>query len=124
MHGYALLMNDQSVMFAAEFEPAMLNGRRRSPRAPVSLDARVGRGGLDRALCRVVDLSIHGARLQTYSPIKSGSMIWLTLPIVGPVAATIVWSDDFVAGCQFQAPLEQATYDALLDLDQKPRSLS
>ncbi len=54
-------------MFAAEFEPAMSNGRRRSPRAPVSLDARLGRGGLDRALCRVTDVSLHGARLHTYS---------------------------------------------------------
>ncbi len=124
MRGYALLMNEKSVMFAAEFEPALVNGRRRSPRAPVSLDARVGRGGLDRALCRVVDLSMHGARLQTYSPMKSGSMIWLTLPVIGPVAATIVWSDDFVAGCQFQTPLDREAYDALLELDQTPRSLS
>jgi hypothetical protein len=111
-------------MFAAEFEPALVNGRRRSPRAPVSLDARVGRGGLDRALCRVVDLSIHGARLQTYSPIEKGSMIWLTLPLVGPVAATIVWSDDFAAGCQFNAALDEAVYKELLNLDQSPRSLS
>ena len=117
-------MTDKSVMFAAEFEPAILGGRRRSPRAPVSLDARVGRGGLDRALCRVIDLSIHGARLQTYSPMKSGSMIWLTLPLIGLVAATIVWSDDFVAGCQFQTPLDQETYDALLELDHSPRSMS
>lgn len=111
-------------MFAAEFEPAQLDGRRRSPRAPVSLDARIGRGGLDRALCRVVDLSIHGARLQTYSPMKLGSMIWLTLPIVGPVAAKVVWSDDFVAGCQFQDPLTPEMFESLLELDQTPRSMS
>ncbi|MBA4040342.1 MAG: PilZ domain-containing protein [Sphingobium sp.] len=111
-------------MFAAEFEPAQLDGRRRSPRAPVSLDARIGRGGLDRALCRVVDLSIHGARLQVYSPMKPGSMIWLTLPVVGPVAAKVVWSDDFVAGCQFQSPLTVAMFETLLELDQTPRSMS
>lgn len=124
MRSYALVMNDKSVMFAAEFEPAMVGGRRRSPRAPVSFDARLGRGGLDRTLCRVVDLSIHGARLQTYSSMKPGSMIWLTLPLVGPVAAKIVWSDDFVAGCEFQTPLDRASYDALLELDQSPRSMS
>ena len=39
-------------MIAAEYETATLN-RRRSPRAPVSLDARLGRGGgLDRTLCK------------------------------------------------------------------------
>ena len=64
------MVQGKSVAFAAEFEPAVALGRRRSMRAPVSLDARIGRGGLDRALCRVVDLSLHGARLQTYSALR------------------------------------------------------
>jgi hypothetical protein len=59
--------------FAAEFEPAEELGRRRSMRAPVSLDAKIGRGGLDRALCKVTDLSLHGARIQTYSLVKANS---------------------------------------------------
>ncbi len=103
-------------MFAAEFEPAEQNGRRRSPRAPVSLDARLGRGGFDRTLCRVVDLSVHGARLETYSMLRIGTMIWLTLPQVGQVAATIIWSDDFAAGCQFQTPLDEEACNALIEL--------
>lgn len=103
-------------MFAAEFEPAESNGRRRSPRAPVSLDAGIGRAGigrgeLDRAFCKVVDLSRHGARLQTYTALKCGSMIWLTLPRAGQVAATIMWADDFTAGCQFVEPLDRDAFD-------------
>lgn len=108
-------------MFAAEFEPAETSGRRRSPRAPVSLDARIGRGGLDRTLCRVVDLSPLGARIETYSPLRVGTMIWLTLPQIGPIAATIMWSDDFAAGCQFQTPIDQEAYDALIELDNAGR---
>lgn len=108
-------------MLAAEFEPAESIGRRRSPRAPVSFDARIGRGGLDRTLCRVIDLSTHGARLEIYSPLRTGSMIWLTMPQAAPVAATIIWSDDFVAGCQFIAPLEQDCYEALIERDQSLR---
>ncbi len=87
--------------FAAEIEPAEL-GRRRSPRAPVSLDAKLGRGGLDRALCKVTDISMHGARLQTYSALRAGSMIWIALPDVGHCAARVIWADDFEAGCEFQ----------------------
>lgn len=101
-------------MFAAEYEPAQALGRRRSPRAPVSLDARIGRGGLDRALCKVTDLSIHGARLQTYSAIKAGTVIWLTLPRIGHVAATVRWADDFEAGCEFREPLSPAMFAALV----------
>jgi hypothetical protein len=109
-------MANHKALFAAEFEPALANGRRRAPRAPVSLDARVGRGGIDRALCKVTDLSPQGARLQAYSAMRQGSMIWLTLPLAGQVAATIRWSDDFEAGCQFQHPLDPGVYEELLAL--------
>ncbi|WCM28883.1 PilZ domain-containing protein [Sphingomonas sp. QA11] len=108
-------------MFAAEFEPAMSNGRRRSPRAPVSLDARIGRGGFDRALCKVTDVSLHGARLHTYSSLRKGSMIWLTLPRLGQVAATIMWADDFEAGCQFQHPLDDGDFATLVDHGMQPQ---
>ncbi|MCP3729093.1 PilZ domain-containing protein [Sphingomonas sp. MG17] len=99
--------------FAAEFEPAVL-GRRRSPRAPVSLDARVGRGGLDRALCKVTDLSLGGARIEMFSELRKDSMIWLTLPVVGHWAARVVWSSDFEAGLEFQIPLAEDEFDRLV----------
>ncbi|MES2443816.1 MAG: PilZ domain-containing protein [Pseudomonadota bacterium] len=101
------------VAFAAEFEPAIGLGRRRSMRAPVSLDAKVGRGGLDRALCKVVDLSQHGARLQTYSALRTGQDIWLTLPKVGHCAANIVWASDFEAGLEFHIPLTDEAFETL-----------
>ncbi len=103
----------QGKSFAAEFEPAVGLGRRRAPRAPVSLDARIGRGGLDRALCKVTDLSTHGARLQTYSALRRDAMIWLTLPGAGHVAARIVWASDFEAGCEFHTPLSEDVFFAL-----------
>ena len=101
-------------MFAAEFEPAVIENRRRTPRAPVSLDAKLGRGGLERALCKVVDLSMHGARLQSYSEMKRGSTIWLTLPGLAPIAADVVWAEDFVAGCQFREALTVGQFEGLI----------
>ncbi|WP_019514823.1 PilZ domain-containing protein [Sphingomonas sp. Mn802worker] len=102
--------------FAADFEPAQTQGRRRSPRAPVSFDARLGgQGGIGRTLCKVVDLSLHGCRLQTYSAMKRGQTIWLNLPVIGPVAADVMWADDFTAGCQFQASLDEEAFTDLLD---------
>ncbi|MCP3736515.1 PilZ domain-containing protein [Sphingomonas sp. RP10(2022)] len=102
-------------MFAAEFEPADTNGRRRSARAPVSLDARIGKAG--RTLCKVVDISIHGARLHTYSALKKDSTIWLTLPGAGSIAADVKWADDFTAGCQFKQPLELDVFEKLVELN-------
>ena len=103
-------------MFAAEYEPAVMSGRRRAPRAPVSLNARIGRGGLDRTLCKITDLSIHGARIHSYSGLKKGAVIWLTLPLLGQVAATVMWADDFEAGCQFREPLDDLSFASLIDI--------
>ncbi|MBW6523605.1 PilZ domain-containing protein [Sphingomonas sp. RHCKR47] len=102
--------------FAAEFEPAQLQGRRRAPRAPVSFDVGLGgQGGFGRTLCKVVDLSLHGCRLQTYSAMTRGQTIWLNLPQIGPVAADVMWADDFTAGCQFHTPLDEGAYDTLVE---------
>lgn len=106
-------MSSEPVLFNAEFEPATLD-RRRTPRAPVSLDAKLGRGGLDRTLCKVTDLSMGGARIQTYSALKRDAVIWLTLPIVGQVAATVRWADDFEAGCEFRSALDPDLFAALV----------
>lgn len=102
-------------MFAAEFEPAQNANRRRAPRAPISLDARLGMGGIARTLCKVVDVSLAGARLQSYSALKKGSTIWLTLPGIGQVAADVMWADDFIAGCQFHRPLDTEAFGKLLE---------
>lgn len=103
----------EPILFTAEFEPAEPLGRRRAPRHPVSLDAKIGRGGLGRTLCKVTDLSMHGARLQTYSALKQNSLIWLTLPHTGPVIARVKWADDYEAGCEFDSPLPHHVFDAL-----------
>ena len=103
-------------MFAAEFEPAEVTGHRSTSRAPVSINARVGRGGFYRTLCKVTDLSMHGARLQTYSARRKGDTIWLTLPLIGQIAATVMWADDYEAGCRFGHPLDADAYETLAAL--------
>ena len=101
-------------MFAAEFEPAELDEVRRLPRSPISIDVRIGKVG--RSLCRVVDISLHGARLQTYTGLVKGSIIWLTFPGSDPVAADVMWADDFTAGCRFHRPLAIELFDQLVAL--------
>ena len=103
-------------MIAAEVEPAMPDGQRRSGRAPVALDA-LTRDGFDRALCRVIDVSLHGCRLQTYSALRRRSLIWLTMPEIGARACRVMWADDFTAGCEFLEPLHLTEFKALIALD-------
>jgi len=103
-------------MFAAEYEPAETTGRRRNPRAPVSFDVRVGDGGLRRTLCKIVDISVDGVRMQSHSALRVGSTIWLTLPLAGTVPADVIWADDFTAGCRFHKPLRAGVFEQLLAL--------
>ncbi|MDB5661785.1 MAG: PilZ protein [Sphingomonas bacterium] len=82
-------------------------------RAPTALEARIGKSG--RTLCKVVDLSRYGARLETHSALRRGSTIWLTLPTIGTIAAEVRWSSDLSAGCEFSTALSPETF-ALLAL--------
>lgn len=104
------------MLFAAEFEPALATGSRGAVRAPVSMDARIGRGAYDRALCRVTDLSRSGACIEAYSALKPGTLIWLTLPTIGQHVATVIWADDFEAGCRFVTPLDEQAFESLVAL--------
>ncbi len=103
-------------MFAAEYEPAEVKGRRLVPRTPVSLDADVEARGLTKALCKVIDLSIRGARLQTYTMLEPGLMIWLNIPRlgIGEFAARVTWADEFEAGCRFERRLPKAEFERLV----------
>src|SRR3546814_19708601 len=100
-------------MLAAEIEPADAPGRRRSARAAVPLDARIDRGGLGRALCRVVVLSVPGARLETYSALRRGSTTWFPVPHIRDSIAVDAWAPHSVAASDFHTPLPQATFNAL-----------
>jgi hypothetical protein len=106
-------------MFAAEFEPALIQGRRRVPRAPVLFDQEAGKA--NRTLCKVVDISLHGARLQTYCPLAPHSLIWLTLPGSGAIAAEVRWAEDFAAGCRFRQALDLDVFEMLVALNRTGR---
>ncbi len=77
------------------------------------MPGRVGDDGA-RSICRVLDLSIAGARVQTYQQLVQHSVVMLTLPGQPARRARIVWSDDYTAGCAFEVPLAEAVLDDLV----------
>lgn len=92
-------------MFAAEFETVLASGRKRSPAGGEPLGNEPIRDGLARALCRVLEITKDGVRLQTYIPLVNGSVICLHLPDTEGVIARVVWSSDFSARCRFRKAL-------------------
>lgn len=104
-------------MFAAEIRPLpnkrLRRDARRWRRSAVVVPGRIDDVGA-RSLCRVADLSITGARLLTLAPLAPGATIMVTLPGQKPRAATVMWSDDHVAGCEFAEPLSPHLLDLLV----------
>ncbi|MEG3144891.1 PilZ domain-containing protein [Sphingomonas sp. RT2P30] len=88
-------------------------GARRARRASVDIAGTIDEAG-PRSLCRIIDLSLSGARLMTWQALETHATVMLTLPGQRARMARIVWSDDFEAGCAFDEPLEQAALDQLV----------
>jgi hypothetical protein len=104
---------EKGIMFAAEFETADGQRRRREPRASATLDTELAIVGAGRAVCRVLDVSTRGARLQTYSELERGATIWIALPGVGRCAATVVWVRSFEVGIEFRTQLNAKAIEVL-----------
>jgi len=93
-------------MFSSEVT-VVERARRSEERLPVDLRSRYGTGGLpERALCRILDVTKSGARLQVYCDLPPRTTITLMLPCSGTVRARVIWSKDFEAGCKFSEPLK------------------
>ena len=107
-------------MFAAEIRlVAGINRQitssdaRRQDRSEVVVPGRINEFGA-RSLCRVADLSVSGARLQTHAALTPGASVMVTLPGQKPRPAMIVWTEGYVAGCEFAEPLTQELLDLLV----------
>jgi len=108
------------MMFAAEIrlvadkdEQFVSGEARRQDRSAVVVPGRINDLGA-RSLCRVADLSISGARLQTHATLTPGTSVLVTLPGQKPRPATIIWSEGYVAGCAFAEALSPDLLDLLV----------
>lgn len=63
--------------------------RRHDPRFIVNLPAHVTIRG-DRVLCKLIDISLHGALVETAGPVHVGDKVSLDLPNIGPTIATVL----------------------------------
>jgi hypothetical protein len=94
-------------MFAAEIGTDDVLDRRVDPREAVDFSGRITTDNEWRAACRVADLSRNGARLTVYTPLETGTTIWMRLPGLDQRAATVRWVDGLTAGCAFHDPLSE-----------------
>lgn len=94
-------------MVSAEYQQVDLSQRRKARRTQVAADAKVSGDMLGSALCKIVDISTHGSRIETYSELSPNADICLRIPPNILVDAKVVWTNGYVSGCQFLKPIAE-----------------
>lgn len=85
-------------------------------RKAVGLDARVRDRNASRFAIRVLDLSRTGFRGETAYSIRPGSIIWITLPGLQSLEATIAWQRGEYIGAAFRQPIHPAVFEHIVEL--------
>ena len=91
---------------------------RRALRKPVRLKAQLRDRGTTKFEIEVVDLSTTGFRAETGFTLWEGHTVWLTLPGLASLEATVAWRDGFTYGCAFAQPLHPAVFDHIVRLSE------
>ena len=85
-------------------------------RKAVRLDARVRDRSQSRFKIRIMDLSMTGFRAETAFTLRPGSLVWITLPGLQGLEATIAWQRGEHIGAAFRQPLHPAVFEHIVEL--------
>jgi len=95
--------------------------RRRAPRSALRLSATIREPGRSRVGVRVIDISLHGCRIEATSSPSADSWVLLSIAGLETQYCRVVWQCHEFAGLEFAAPLSELVLDRLLQ-DQKELS--
>lgn len=62
----------------------------------------------------IIDLSMTGFRCETSFNLRVGQLVFVTIPSLGALEATVMRRTGFVYGCQFERPLHNAVFDHIV----------
>lgn len=87
-------------------KPEVSDERRRAPRRPVLWNGKllVGKHRFD---CRILDISLTGARLQIDLPLKRGAEVGLSIPRCEELPAAVSFQRDDRLGLSFTIPPDE-----------------
>lgn len=107
----------KGALFTAEVEPALANAQGRFPRPRPETAAM-------RRVCAVRGLTRNVLTLDTFVPLRTGTMLWLTLPGIAPTLGSVIWAEDLSAGCLLGKPLSRDQFDRLTKRSETPVTAS
>ncbi|PEQ13256.1 pilus assembly protein PilZ [Novosphingobium sp. PC22D] len=87
---------------------------RSAPRTRLTIPASLRPSGSKGYQTVVRDLSLSGFSATAINRLHKGTLVWLTLPGMESLQATVVWWDNGLVGCAFESLLSPIIHDNLL----------
>jgi hypothetical protein len=84
---------------------------RRARRIELAFRASIREPGTTRFEISIKDISVTGFRFASSFSLRPGAKVWLTIPGLAPLEASVVWARNFTYGCAFFQPLHAAVLD-------------
>ena len=83
-------------------------------RQTVLIGVRVRRKGESWFKSRITDMSLSGFKLLSFVRLRIGMEVWVMFPGFEGRKATVVWTADHEAGCEFETALHPAIFDHIV----------
>ncbi len=90
------------------------NDHRRQERVPVAVAAKLRDRHSNKYDVRLLDLSVTGFRAEAHYALDAGQIVWLTIPGMQGLEATVAWRRGLEIGCNFRQPLYPAVLDHIV----------
>ncbi len=93
---------------------ALLSEHRRTVRLDVRFNACLREPGSSQKFeVDVIDLSMTGFRFETSFTIRPGSKVFVTIPGMSTLNATVHWARGYIYGARFDQPLYAGVFDMI-----------
>lgn len=86
---------------------------RKAERIDVNADVQF-RCGSRRAMVKVSNVSITGARISGVFLVRQGDHFYIKFGPLEPIEAIVAWAEDFAFGCKFVHPLHPAVLERIV----------
>ena len=87
---------------------------RAGARAPFRIAATLRDRASNKFNVHLLDLSTTGFRAEAHPSLDPGALVWLTIPGMQGMEATVMWRKRDIVGCRFNHPLHPAVFDHLV----------
>ncbi|QLC23948.1 hypothetical protein HFP57_02140 [Parasphingopyxis algicola] len=86
----------------------------RDPRQEVEIRMGFRKPGYPKTKGDLLNISRTGFQLDSAAVLGESDRLFLYLPGLQPLSATVVWRNDFRIGCKFDTPISDYVYDNLI----------